>query len=125
MLQACLRRSHELCFLITGWAPQPSGCLAAPQEFGVVGYTLLLSVIEYKTLVMRGDMDAAAEILPQIPQARAGRPAHAHTRAAARRPHSRFAPAAAAAAQCALTASGGLRAPRQEPAFSWGWQACC
>ncbi len=37
----------------------------------MVGYTLLLSVIEYKTLVMRGDMDAAAEILPQIPQARA------------------------------------------------------
>lgn len=43
---------------------------AAPQEFGVVGYTLLLSMIEYKTLVMRGDMDAAAEILPQIPQVR-------------------------------------------------------
>ena len=34
----------------------------------MVGYTLLLSVIEYKTLVLRGDMDAAAEILPQIPQ---------------------------------------------------------
>lgn len=38
------------------------------QDFGVVGYTLLLSVIEYKTLVLRGDMEAAAEILPQIPQ---------------------------------------------------------
>lgn len=38
------------------------------QEFGVVGYTLLLSVIEYKTLVLRGDMEAAADILPQIPQ---------------------------------------------------------
>lgn len=34
----------------------------------MVGYTLLLSVIEYKTLVLRGDMEAAAEILPQIPQ---------------------------------------------------------
>ena len=40
----------------------------ALQEFGVVGYNLLLSVIEYKTLVLRGDMEAAAEILPQIPQ---------------------------------------------------------
>ena len=42
--------------------------LPTRQEFGVVGYTLLLSVIEYKTLVLRGDMEAAAEILPQIPQ---------------------------------------------------------
>ena len=33
-----------------------------------MGYTLLLSLIEYKTLVMRGDFDAANEILPQIPQ---------------------------------------------------------
>lgn len=38
------------------------------QEFGVVGYTLLLALIEYKTLVMRGDMDAAAELLPTIPK---------------------------------------------------------
>lgn len=41
---------------------------AAPQEFSVMGYTLLLSMIEYKTLVLRGDYAAAAEILPQIPQ---------------------------------------------------------
>ncbi len=40
----------------------------ALQEFSVMGYTLLLSLIEYKTLVMRGDFDAANEILPQIPQ---------------------------------------------------------
>ncbi len=39
------------------------------QEFSVAGYTLLLSLIEYKTLVLRGDMEAANEILPQIPQA--------------------------------------------------------
>lgn len=38
------------------------------QEFSVMGYTLLLSLIEYKTLVMRGDFDQANEILPQIPQ---------------------------------------------------------
>jgi coatomer subunit beta' len=38
------------------------------QEFSVIGYTLLLSLIEYKTLVMRGDIDQANEILPQIPQ---------------------------------------------------------
>lgn len=44
-----------------------SGTMVA-QEFSVMGYTLLLSLIEYKTLVMRGDFDQANEILPQIPQ---------------------------------------------------------
>jgi coatomer subunit beta' len=38
------------------------------QEFGVVSYTLLLSLIEYKTAVMREDMEAAAQILPSIPK---------------------------------------------------------
>jgi hypothetical protein len=34
----------------------------------VVGYTLLLSLIEYKTLVLRGDFDRANDILPSIPK---------------------------------------------------------
>lgn len=33
-----------------------------------MGYTLLLNLIEYKTLVMRGDFQRASEILPLIPQ---------------------------------------------------------
>ena len=33
-------------------------------------YTLLLSVVEYKTLVLRGDMETAAGVLESIPQAR-------------------------------------------------------
>ncbi len=44
--------------------------LAPVQEFSVMSYTLLLSLIEYKTLVLRKDYAAANEILPQIPQAR-------------------------------------------------------
>ena len=45
--------------------------LSAPcrvQEFGVVSYTLLLSLIEYKTLVLREDMEAAQQLLPSIPK---------------------------------------------------------
>ena len=38
------------------------------KEFGVVSYTLLLSLIEYKTLVLRGEMDAAEELMPTIPR---------------------------------------------------------
>jgi len=33
-----------------------------------VGYTLLLSLIEYKTLVMRGDFDRANDVLSSIPK---------------------------------------------------------
>lgn len=37
------------------------------REFGIVCYTVLLSTIEFKTLVMRGDFDQALAILPTIP----------------------------------------------------------
>ena len=38
------------------------------QEYGIAGYTLLMSLIEYKTLVMRDDFEGASAILPTIPQ---------------------------------------------------------
>ena len=38
------------------------------KQFGVVSYTLLLSLIEYKTLVLRGEMDAAETLLATIPK---------------------------------------------------------
>ena len=33
-----------------------------------MSYTLLLSLIEYKTLVLREDMEAAQQLLPSIPK---------------------------------------------------------
>ena len=38
------------------------------QEYGIIGYTLLMSLIEYKTLVMREDYEGANSMLPTIPQ---------------------------------------------------------
>uniref|UniRef100_A0A061QYC6 Coatomer subunit beta' n=1 Tax=Tetraselmis sp. GSL018 TaxID=582737 RepID=A0A061QYC6_9CHLO len=38
------------------------------KEYSIVSYTLLLSMIEFKTLAMRGDMEAALEVLPTIPE---------------------------------------------------------
>lgn len=32
------------------------------KDYSIITYTLLLSMIEFKTLVMRGDMDAAKEV---------------------------------------------------------------
>eukprot|EP00798_Chlamydomonas_sp_ICE-L_P021129 gene21129-28016_t len=38
------------------------------RDFSVVSYTLLLSMIEFKTLVMREELESALALLPQIPQ---------------------------------------------------------
>lgn len=34
----------------------------------VYGYTLSLSVVEYQTCILRGDMDSAASLLPSLPK---------------------------------------------------------
>lgn len=33
-----------------------------------MSYTLLLSLIEYKTLILRGDFERAEDVLPTIPK---------------------------------------------------------
>lgn len=41
---------------------------ASPCACSVMSYTLLLSLIEYKTLVLREDYERAEEVLPTIPK---------------------------------------------------------
>ncbi|KAL9272693.1 Coatomer subunit beta'-1-like protein [Drosera capensis] len=53
---------------LLGYLASQSRVYLIDKEFNVMGYTLLLSLIEYKTLVMRGDFDRASEILPSIPK---------------------------------------------------------
>jgi coatomer subunit beta' len=53
---------------LLGFLPASSRVYLIDKDFGITGYTLLLSLIEYKTLTLRGEDDAAAEILPDIPQ---------------------------------------------------------
>ena len=66
---------------LAGWLPLPCrpmyllGYLASQskvylmdKDFSVLPYSLLLSVVEYKTLVLRGDMETAAEVLATIPE---------------------------------------------------------
>ncbi|GFY97022.1 coatomer, beta' subunit [Actinidia rufa] len=52
---------------LLGYLSNQSRVFLIDKEFNVIGYTLLLSLIEYKTLVMRGDLERANEILPSIP----------------------------------------------------------
>uniref|UniRef100_A0A3Q7J9P5 Coatomer subunit beta' n=1 Tax=Solanum lycopersicum TaxID=4081 RepID=A0A3Q7J9P5_SOLLC len=53
---------------LLGYLANQSRVFLIDKEFNVVGYTLLLGLIEYKTLVMRGDWDRANEVLPSIPK---------------------------------------------------------
>ncbi|XP_075100485.1 coatomer subunit beta'-1 isoform X2 [Nicotiana tabacum] len=53
---------------LLGYLANQSRVFLVDKEFNVVGYTLLLSLIEYKTLVMRDDWDRANEVLPSIPK---------------------------------------------------------
>ena len=53
---------------LLGYLPGASRVYLIDKEFGIVGFTLLLSLIEYKTLILRGEDEAAAELLPSIPK---------------------------------------------------------
>ncbi|KAF0902999.1 hypothetical protein E2562_022628 [Oryza meyeriana var. granulata] len=61
---------------LLGYLANQSRVYLIDKEFNVVGYTLLLSLIEYKTLVMRGDLEHANAILPTIPKEQHNSVAH-------------------------------------------------
>lgn len=56
---------RPMCLL--GYPASQSRVNLTDKEVNVMDYTLL-SLIEYKTLVMRGDLEKANEVLPSIPK---------------------------------------------------------
>ncbi|GBG77621.1 hypothetical protein CBR_g24067 [Chara braunii] len=53
---------------LLGYLTSYSRVYLIDKDFNVMSYTLLLSLIQYKTLVLRGDLEGAAAILPTIPK---------------------------------------------------------
>ncbi|KAK9069754.1 hypothetical protein SSX86_010148 [Deinandra increscens subsp. villosa] len=53
---------------LLGYLANQSRVYLIDKEFNVIGYTLLLTLIEYKTLVMRGDLERATDVFPSIPK---------------------------------------------------------
>ena len=51
-----------------GYIPSHNRVYLADKDVNVYGYSLSLSVVEYQTAVLRGDMDSANEILPTLPK---------------------------------------------------------
>jgi coatomer subunit beta' len=53
---------------IMGYIPTHNRVYLADKDMNVYGYSLSLSVVEYQTAVLRGDMESANEILPTLPK---------------------------------------------------------
>ncbi|KAI6146437.1 coatomer WD associated region-domain-containing protein [Pisolithus tinctorius] len=58
----------DIPLYILGYVPAHNRVYLADKDMNIYAYTLSLSVVEYQTAVLRGDMDSAAEILPSIPK---------------------------------------------------------
>lgn len=53
---------------LLGYLPRDGRVYLADKDVNVVSFALSLSVIEYQTVVLRGDMEAASELLESIPK---------------------------------------------------------
>ncbi|KAG1738747.1 coatomer WD associated region-domain-containing protein [Suillus lakei] len=58
----------DTSMFILGYIPTHNRVYLADKDMNISGYSLSLSVVEYQTAVLRGDMDSAAEILPTLPK---------------------------------------------------------
>lgn len=53
---------------LLGYMAAQSRVFLVDREFGVTSFALLLSVVEYKTLILRGDFETANDVLESIPK---------------------------------------------------------
>ncbi|XP_067144802.1 coatomer subunit beta' [Centruroides vittatus] len=61
---------------LLGYIPKDNRLYLGDKELNVVSYSLLLSVLEYQTAVMRADFETADKVLPTIPKEQRTRVAH-------------------------------------------------
>lgn len=61
---------------LLGYVPKDNRLYLGDKELNVTSYSLLLSVLEYQTAVMRRDFDTADRVLPTVPKEHRTRVAH-------------------------------------------------
>ncbi|GIY73245.1 coatomer subunit beta' [Caerostris darwini] len=61
---------------LLGYIPKDNRLYLGDKELNVISYSLLLSVLEYQTAVMRGDFETAQSVLPSVPWEQRTRVAH-------------------------------------------------
>lgn len=67
----CFRTMYLL-----GYIPKDNRLYLGDKELNIVSYSLLVSVLEYQTAVMRRDFGMADKVLPTIPKEQRTRVAH-------------------------------------------------
>jgi coatomer subunit beta' len=53
---------------VLGYLPRDSRIYIADKDVNVVSFALSLAVVEYQTLILRGDLESADELLPTVPK---------------------------------------------------------
>lgn len=53
---------------LMGYIPAHNRVYLADKDVNVFSYSLSLSMVEYQTAILRGDMESATEILPTLPK---------------------------------------------------------
>lgn len=61
---------------LLGYIAKENRLYLGDKELNIISYSLLLTVLEYQTAVMRGDFEAADKILPALPKEQRTRVAH-------------------------------------------------
>jgi len=61
---------------LLGYIPKDNRLYLGDKELNIVSFSLLLSVLEYQTAVMRRDFETADKVLPTIPREHRTRVAH-------------------------------------------------
>ncbi|KAF4525282.1 hypothetical protein B566_EDAN009365 [Ephemera danica] len=61
---------------LLGYIPKDNRLYLGDKELNIVSYSLLLSVLEYQTAVMRKDFETANKVLPTVPKEQRTRVAH-------------------------------------------------
>lgn len=61
---------------LLGYIPNDNRIYLSDKELSIVSFSLLLSVLEYQTAVMRKDFETADKVLPTIPKDQCSRVAH-------------------------------------------------
>lgn len=61
---------------LLGYIPKDNRLYLGDKELTIVSYSLLVSVLEYQTAVMRRDFETADKVLPTVPREQRTRVAH-------------------------------------------------
>ncbi|SAM78660.1 probable SEC27-coatomer complex beta subunit [Ustilago bromivora] len=61
-----ITHSDKEIFLL-GYMPQHGRVYVVNKDMAIFSYSLSLALVEYQTAILRGDLDAAAELLEQVP----------------------------------------------------------